>query len=124
MKHLLITLILLGLFFSVSESQKRPHHRLHSGVEGQVYRLGGPAQRIGWTPPPFQVITPITILDSTGKVLKEITTDSLGKFKIYLPPGKYSFVVKKSFIPTPHEVIQVTRNSIQTVKLFFDSGVR
>jgi ribosomal protein S15P/S13E len=124
-----IVLLILALVFltsspEYSQKQKRFTPQIRSGIKGQVFRTGGPAQRRDWTPPPREGITAIVVLDSLKKHFKEVKTDSHGKFKILLLPGKYYFMVKNSFSPAEAGPVEVLSDSLCTINLFFDNGAR
>ncbi len=104
--------------------QTSKQKRKVTGVQGRVYAVGGPARRIDWRPPPYEHQVTISVHDTAGNPVKEILTDSTGKFRILLPPGKYYFVVKESFIPTEQGPVKVVKGTLKPLTLEFDSGIR
>ncbi len=115
--------LLLGTAANDSGQPTKQKRKL-TGVQGRVYAVGGPAQRIDWTPPPYEHQATISVLDSAERPLKEVLTDKRGKFKILLPPGKYYFIVKESFIPSRQGPVEVLKDSVRSIHLSFDSGIR
>ena len=69
-----------------------------TGIEGRVFSVGAPAVRVGWTPPPFEHVCTILVMDSAQQAVREVKTDAKGRYTISLPPGKYFLSVKESMI--------------------------
>ncbi len=105
-------------------AQSSKQKRKVTGVQGRVYAVGGPARRIDWRPPPYEHQVTIAIHDTAGNRIKEVLTDTKGKFRILLQPGKYYFVVKESFIPTQQGPFTIIKDSLRRLNLEFDSGIR
>ena len=126
MSRLIHAVIILGISLSSYSFQKNsvPVTQRRTGIKGQVYAVGAPAVRIDWKPPPLERISTIIITDSTGKTVKEIKTDTKGKFTTSLPPGIYYFLVKESIIERNDGPFTVKKNRITDVQASFDNGVR
>jgi hypothetical protein len=65
--------------------------RHDSGVEGRTLVTGGPAGSSP-APDPGAVVTVIQTAPD-GRVVAKTVSDAAGRFRVYLPPGKYLLVV-------------------------------
>ena len=96
-----------------------------SGIEGQVYEIGGSAVPAGWIPPPLKGVRTIVVSNSNKVDLQLLTTDSLGAFKISLRPGSYFLLVTDSMRSQGlNGPFVVARDQITSVKVYHDNGMR
>ena len=101
--------------------------RSASGVVGQVFIYGCPAQRPGdICERPYQ--TGITIRTQEGDVVSKLTTDRDGRFEQLLKPGRYVLVPDGAGEPQLPQVevvpIRVWPKQLTTVTVEYDSGIR
>lgn len=97
-----------------------------SGIEGQVaigpirsvQRQGAPSQR------PYQ--THITVLDAAGHEVAAVQSDSEGKFRVPLPPGRYTLRPERpALYPRASEQqVEVKPGKMTPITIIYDSGRR
>lgn len=117
--------ILLGLFFLAAMSSAQS--QTTTGIEGEI-RIGpahpGPA-RLG-VPDTKPLIDTTFVVKQEEKIVASFQTDSEGRFRVSLPPGKYSVSKKDwkgrfgSFGPFEVEVIA---GEVKKVQWECDSGM-
>lgn len=95
-----------------------------SGVVGQVFMYGCPAQISPWECWRHYA-TGITIRGEKGEVVSKLTTDADGRFEQLLPPGCYELVPDPGGVPgVESRPIRVWPKQLTTSVVVYDSGIR
>ena len=125
MKHISL---LIGFCFSVMillSCQQTNSPKGESGIVGQIYEVGSPAEPVGWTPPPLKGARTIVVSDTNKVDFQMLTTDTLGAFKISLQAGTYFLLVKDTIRPQGQNgPFTVVSDQVTSVKVYHDNGVR
>jgi len=125
MKHILL---LLGICFCIMillACQQTNSPKSESGIVGQIFEVGSPAEPAGWTPPPLKGVRAIIVSDSSEVNSQIVVTDSLGAFQIGLRPGTYFLLVKDTVRPQGQNgPFVVVADRITSVKVYHDNGLR
>jgi hypothetical protein len=101
-----------------------------SGITGQVLigpTCGGPVSADPSTECADQPYpTTVQVLDSSGQLITQFTTDAEGRFRIALQPGSYTLhPASTGRLPTASDQdIQVVGGQYLTVTITYDSGMR
>jgi len=101
-----------------------------SGIKGTV--TIGPSCPVAQNPPqpgcedkPYS--TSFKLINSSGKVISQFSSDQNGKFSVVVPQGKYEIkwgLSAKMPTMTSSGVITVLSHAFTQIKLQFDSGIR
>lgn len=125
MKQLSLLLLLCFFGILVFGCQQATPPKTETGIEGQIYEIGGPAFDEGGTPPPLQEVRTIVVSDSNRVTLQEFTTDSLGAFRIALQAGTYFLLVKDTtFLQGQNGPFVIQAGHVSSVNLYHDNGIR
>ncbi len=82
MKHISLLLgTCLSVMFLLS-CQQTNSPKTESGIVGQIYEVGSPAEPVGWTPPPLKGARTIVVSDSNKADSRMLLTDSLVHLKL------------------------------------------
>lgn len=128
MKKGIIFVLFAGIALSACA---RPQQPLTSGVTGAV-RLGPtcPVERIPpdplCAPKPYQAQFVLTIKNS-NQIIKQFSSDSLGKFTFALPSGNYTIspVPSSKMLPRcASQTFTVKQNSYASILILCDTGIR
>ena len=99
-----------------------------SGINGQAWispACPGPVRLDRECPDrPYQGY--LWVLDGNGSLIAELTTDAEGRFRVSLPPGRYTITqVEGTSLPAlPPQPVTVTAGQFSEVELVLDSGMR
>lgn len=124
----LVTVILAATVFAASPHAASPQVANESGIVGRVLRgpvEPGPTIAGAADEAPFRAI--FHVLDS-GREVARFESDEQGRFRVVLPPGKYTIVPDKSApMLFPHQQtknVTVPAGGYGEVTLRFDTGMR
>lgn len=126
----LLSLLLTCSAFVMSHAQSSPTPEPTSGIEGviTISPIRGGPERVGVPNSRPLANTAFIVGNKDGKVTS-FTTDSEGRFKVAVPPGKY--VVVRQGVSSRSRVgrfgpfdVDVTAGKITTVQWQCDTGMR
>jgi hypothetical protein len=125
MKHISLSLsiCLCALFLFCCEQTNAP--KIETGIAGQIYEVGAPAEPAGWTPPPLRGVRTIVVSDTNSIELRRLDTDNMGAFAVALPAGGYLLLVKDTVrAQGENGPFIVLAGQVSTVKVYHDNGMR
>jgi hypothetical protein len=94
-------------------------------LSGQVLLISKPGPiPIGWVPPPLEQVNTVVVLNTEKQSIKEVLTDSFGKFSFSVDPGTYYLRVKESPIPAETGPFLCTAGGTTFAEAHFDNGMR
>lgn len=121
--HLLLCVVFWAVILVSCQQTNSP--KTESGLIGQIYEVGSPAEPADWTPPALKGVRTIIVSDSNDVRSQSLSTDSLGKFNISLLPGIYFLLVKDATRPQEQNgPFNVVANQIISVRVYHDNGIR
>jgi hypothetical protein len=128
----LVMSVILGsslMFWSAARSEiaaKKNAASSESGIEGEValrpirphVTKGAPDAQ------PYQA--KLLVLDSKNHEVGNFETDASGKFRITLPPGKYTLRPQSPglYPRASEQTVVVSPNNLSRVRIIYDSGIR
>ena len=98
----------------------------NGGIEGHILR--GPAVPVSRegavTNRPYQAT--INVLDDDGRIVTQLQSDTNGRFRLSLKPGKYTLEPqeKDSVSRAARQIVAVSPDTFTQVTIVYDSGIR
>lgn len=98
----------------------------NGGIEGQILR--GPAVPVSREGAvanrPYQAT--INVLDDEGRIVTQLQSDTHGRFRLSLKPGKYTLEPQKkdSVSRAARQIVAVSPDTFTQVTIVYDSGIR